>query len=366
MIRLTLLSLLILSSCTQNKQNFNYSSKELNTLLNAAPIKTIDLDKIPSNILTPKSKKDVIGKNSTESKPFLVGLIGNAISINDINYILDRSQSKIVKTDKAGFTNSLIGESGRGPGEFEQISKIVHNNDYIYILDGGNSKVHLFDHNWNFITSYILKNSLAEKTFEVSEKFMFLPEERYKKTLLKVVSASPPFDEITTLISQLIPVGKQPFSYNGIAVSSNDNVTAISYTSLPFIFIFDEDFRHIRSLHFSSKKINSIENPPIVPVVDNQGTGIRMQSIFFVFSVLQDNNLLVSFGNELCFLSSSIEFDYSLTSCSFLQYADSVKQQNDEYGIIAKYIDQNKDHIIVSSIVEDRAYRFYLEDLRKN
>jgi len=356
---------LTLISCSHGDNIPEYESKVLNEILDRAPIKRIDLDTVPVSVITPDSN-NIFGKEDPSIDSLLLGVIGNAISIDNKVYILDRSQNSIITTSKDGFIVSKIYNPGRGPGEFGQIEKIFSNKHGIYLYDRKNSKVHLYDKNWNLIKSKTLKNSLGKKTYEASNKYLFLPDEVNSPNIVQIVSPTPPFKRYYSLLPRLIPFGMQPFAYNNVRIKGNNNIIVAAYIGLPFIFIFNNEFNHLKTLYFTSKKISSIQSPPLTPKPEMPGSGVGVPTIFMGFEVLENNDLIISLGKEIYYLNANSNLDYELISANYLHYSNKEKQKKDGYGISASYIDQDGDYILVSSITEDRAYKFHIENFEKN
>ena len=91
--------------------------------------------------------------NLGESSKNLIADISKLVKVSDTLYILDGKTQIIHKYTTKGDYISRFDRMGKGPGECVEISDFVVDTikNWIYILDVGNPKIIVTDHNWNTI-----------------------------------------------------------------------------------------------------------------------------------------------------------------------------------------------------------------------
>lgn len=83
---------------------------------------------------------------------------------NDI-LICDVAANNIRILDLSGNKLSEIGKLGNAPLEFIRPTGIAQTDQYIYVIDSGNDRIQVLDHNFTFVYEIALPHFLSEEYF---------------------------------------------------------------------------------------------------------------------------------------------------------------------------------------------------------
>jgi len=358
---------MLLGACSEDNINkLRNSSAILDSILSQAPIERINLDVLPPQILTPENQNHIYGKPNPDLDSILVSFNTFALLVNNRAHFLDLQQKAVIHTDDNGFINAITHRPGKGPGEYVDPRKIFKNDNYIFLHDGGQSKILLYNYDWSFSESITIKGSASNGGINnASEKFILIPEDNYHSNLIQVYTPLPHFQKLHSFFPRLIPFRKQPGAYNRAKAETNDKIIATLYNGLPFIFIFDTQFEHLKTLHFEATRIDTLDSPSLEPVPDTgYQSAIGVPVIFTSLLILENNDLIISSLNTIFFLEADSDLSYKLVSVKNLHHANEEKQKEEKYGFTISSIDQEGDFILINSLRARRAYKFHLDTLR--
>ena len=201
----------------------------------------------------------------------ILGRSQNMIAIGDSIYISDRQSEAIFVVGTDGYLSRRIGGPGEAPGEFTNLWKMQYNGSHVFIFDQG--RIQVFTENFDYINS--LSHSSWRQELAVSPDYMLL-ECPGGDWLICTRSTSSPYAWIES--RKLLPVLNLP----------DRNRIALAYRGLPYIFIYDDQFRHLRTIRFEGEDVRNFEPvgfPGGVPAgVSEPGTFSFIETVTFINS----------------------------------------------------------------------------------
>ncbi len=216
----------------------------------------------------------------------ILGRPQNMIAIGDSVYVSDRQSEAIFAIGTDGYLSRKIGSPGKGPGEFTNLWKIQYNGSHVFIFDQG--RIQAFTENFDYVNSF--PYSSWRQKLAVSPDYMLLECPRGGLWLVCTRSTSSPYAWIES--GKLLPVLNLPDRSgedNHIAaISPEGDRVAIAYMGLPYIFIYDDQFRHLRTIRFEGEDVRNFEPigiPGGVPAgVTEPGTFSFTETVTFINS----------------------------------------------------------------------------------
>ncbi len=208
------------------------------------------------------------------------------IAIGDSVYISDATTIFSVGAD--GSLNRKISRTGRGPGEFAHLNGLQYNGLNIFAKDQG--RIQVFTEQFDFIDSFS-SSSMYQWRFSVSSEYIFDPcPEHAHVWLVCARSATPPYAWVQS--GKLLPVLDLPDRTGEeahlITISPDGNRVAVVYCGLPYIFIYDDQFRHLRTIRFEGENVRNFEPVGIPggapPEIVEPGTFAFIPNISFLNS----------------------------------------------------------------------------------
>ena len=220
-----------------------------------------------------------------EADSLILGTPNSMIAIGDSVYISDHQSEAIFAVGPDGYLSRKIGTPGGAPGEFTNLWEIHYNGSHIFTFDQG--RIQVFTETMEYIDSFSYSSWWRE--FAVSPDYMLL-ECPGGDWLVCTRGTSPPYTWIEP--SKLIPVLDMPDlgganSYIA-SISPDGNRIAVGYHWLPYIFIYDNKFRHLQTIRFEGEDVRNFEAIGIPgeapPEVVEPGTFSFIETITFINS----------------------------------------------------------------------------------
>lgn len=209
--RLFLLFILSLSCETEKKKFIEYESTVLDDLVGRVPVQYFDIEEKLVTEIKPDSVIGIFGKVKVEASNYFLRKPEGVIVVGDTLYIADSQANNIKAIDKNGFIRRTIGRKGKGPGEFNYPKEITRNKDKIFVSDAGNSAIHIFDLNMNYIDYMPFKSLTLDQSFDVNDSLLFIPTLLGKDSLLmKVVPLDNDSSPVYKFMPRLTQYGIQP------------------------------------------------------------------------------------------------------------------------------------------------------------
>ncbi len=220
-----------------------------------------------------------------ETDSLILGTPNSMIAIGDSVYISDRQSSVIFAVGPDGYLGRKIGTPGVAPGEFTDLWGIHHNGSNIFAFDSG--RIQVFTETMEYIDSFSYSSWWRE--FAVSSDYILL-ECPGGDWLVCTRGASAPY--VWNESGKFLPVLDMPDlggenSYVA-SISPDGNRIAIGYHWLPYIFIYDNKFRHLQTIRFEGEDVRNFEAIGIPgeapPEVVEPGTFSFIGTITFINS----------------------------------------------------------------------------------
>ncbi len=185
----------------------------------------------------------------------ILGRPQNMIAIGDSVYVSDPVAIFSVGID--GYLGQKIGRHGKGPGEFTYLDGLQYNGSHVFTRDQG--RIQVFTEKFDFVNSFS-SSRMHQRRFSVSPEYVFVTcSERV--WLICTRSTSPPYAWIQS--GELLPVLDLPDrsgeDANFATISPDGNRIALAYKGLPYIFIYDNQFRHLRTIRFEGENVRDFE-----------------------------------------------------------------------------------------------------------
>ncbi|NGP90269.1 6-bladed beta-propeller [Fodinibius halophilus] len=300
-----------------------------------------------------------------------LGQARGLIKVDDSLYVADGQQNCIWAIDRQGKISRRIGRSGRGPGEFGDISGIMKNSDHIFTVDISNARIQMFDLNFNLQTifNHVISGNpfTSGKMMSVTDSLLFLSEGINDfDQLITVYQAAPPFDSLTSFHPRLIPPGMQPAAYNYVSIETNSRGDiAVTYTGLPYIFLYDNDYELQHVVYVGLPKEDLPDNPPIKPVDKPARTVAEAIGVTHLIGkplLKDDGSLYFSKGSKLYFIRHQGNNKYQAEWIKYYTYANPETHKEKSSGIMISnfIIDEKENTVYLGSFFEENIYRFGL------
>lgn len=102
--------------------------------------------------------------------------------------ISDSRANKVFIFNSSGIFINSIGETGKGPGEFNNLFRTLLFNERIVVHDNGNRRIQYFDSSGNFINSFKLHKTYLDIKFSEDGKIFANPIHEGRSKLINVLS----------------------------------------------------------------------------------------------------------------------------------------------------------------------------------
>ncbi|MFH0991358.1 MAG: 6-bladed beta-propeller [bacterium] len=261
---LLLISLSILVSIVSLAQENKYVAqkiplrKEFQDFLNSKQRVFLNLDRCKLEILQPKS---IIGKefNEIDIDPLFLLNPVDCLQWRDSLLITDQDQNCIFVADKYGKLIRRVGVKGKGPGDFDMPTFIKKNSKYLFVIELGNRRVQIMNHNFKYIKSVLYP--MASGNICVGERYFTITTGlSLSDYAYCVYQADRPFNKVREILPQALPREKGWRGNNYYHISSNQEVMIIGTKLLPFLFIFDHEGNHLSTIEFTGVKASHVED----------------------------------------------------------------------------------------------------------
>ncbi len=295
----------------------------------------------------------------------ILGGPSNMIAIGDTVYISDQQSENIFAVGADGYLSRKIGGPGEGPGEFTYLGfgGLQYNGSHVFAKDM--DRVQVLTDEFEYVRSFF-SFDMAHGRLSVSPDYVFqqCPGAIQEITWLVCArSTSPPYDWIPSI--ELLPVLDLPDRsgeiFHEVTVSPGGDRTAVAYSGLPYIFVYDDQFRHLRTIRFEGSDVrnhNPFAGPPAAagvepPAGSEPGTNVFTKTIKFI-----NSRYLIASVPKAHYILDLSENDYKLArKIIFLPMNDTEEEKN----IASEDFLLHWDHLYVSSIWEEYVYGYEFE-----
>ena len=319
-------------------------SPVIDSLLESAPHFVVDTDIEPERwIATTRLGFPV--------DSLILGSPSNMISVGDSIYISEWHGHNIFAVGEDGYLSRKIGGQGKAPGEFNHIRGIDYDGSHIFVKES--ERVQIFTEKFEYVGSFPNFTMEFQQRFSVSTEYIYL-ECIGIDWLVCPYSKLSPYSWIES--AKLLPVleveGRSGENGNAVTVSPEGDRIAVAYIGLPYIFVYDDQFRHLKTIRFEGKRVRDFE--PAVGHPDGSLGGIEPGTRAFMITMkfLSPHYLIVnSTGNYVDVLDLS-ENDYEIAAkVIFSTFDDTEKIKASDFLL-------HGDHLYVSSPWEEYVYGY--------
>ena len=274
----------------------------------------------------------------------------NMIAVGDSIYISEKYGHNIFAVGNNGYLSRKIGAKGKAPGEFTHIMGIDYNGSHIFVKDS--ERVQMFTEKFVHVASFFNLSTTMQMRFSVAPDYIFL-ECIGIDWLVCPYSTSPPYAWIESV--KMLPVldlhDRSGENTNLLTVSPRGDQIAVAYSGLPYIFIYDDQFRHLKTIRFEGRRVRNFN--PIVAPPDGAPGGMEPGTRLFMTTIkfLNSRYLLTnsSKGTHIFDLS---ENDYELARKMIFRPINDMKNITPGDFLL------HKDYLYVSSPWEEYVYGY--------
>ena len=205
-----------LVSCSkENNDNSSENKRNYKVVTNKDGVKTIFNRNKPSDENLKFGFKEVLtikGEDESSNNPDRLFTAVDRMSIDDSGniYLFDTGSFSIKKFDKSGKFINSFGRKGTGPGEYVNQPSLTCLDDTLYVADGNNNKILLFDNKGKFVRDILFSAKAPKFLFPAGKnKFVGLDfgdeiagEKMYIKSRVSVYNAK--LENVKVLTSKKI------------------------------------------------------------------------------------------------------------------------------------------------------------------
>lgn len=344
----TMLVFLLVSimACENDKPVRIVEDARLDSLLAAAPETVVDLDALQKEVWYPDH---VMGTTSSPDTSLLLARPLGIISASDSFYIADGGQSAIFVADLDGVLHRRVGREGEGPLEFEHIMQVVYNDQFVFVKEG-NKRIQVLDNALKYVD--VISCPSVKGSIEAMGDYLFVPCGADDNALVSVRRASPPFRSVASLLPILIEVSRS-YNHYEVAASLAEGRIFAGYSGLPYLFVYDEQLRHIHTIRFEGDSVRKLARQATRL---DEGGNVLVQHFFQTVSLLGDRYLAVAHLNTVYIID--IKDDrYQLVKTIKFDFADPARRKGDK-GIHIRGLLLREKHLYLATPFEAFVYRF--------
>ncbi|HKK25585.1 MAG TPA: hypothetical protein VJ941_08165 [Gracilimonas sp.] len=290
-----ILIMCVFISCSENKLNYLSKIKKIDefeyTVLNEWKEVYKDSLKVQSWYSS--------GNDST----YFISRLSNIEEINEQKFwVYDYIQGKVFEFNEEGLITNEILETGKGPQEVLKpfsIDRYIEKEDtLVYVFDGGNKSIIKLNTNGNEL-GRVYSESITERMMDAQveilnvNSFIYPNYSTEKYSLIEFDSAG---NFKKGWVNRLVPLGKQPVTYNDVAflVNQDQELFIYSYQGLPLVFVTHGNRKFVLNLE-PKVEISSI-NTPLEFKEENEGLAVK--KLIRTISTI-DDYILVNYLSEL-------------------------------------------------------------------
>lgn len=238
-----------------------------------------------------------------------MGHLTNYTFVDDKFYIYDIEANAVFKVTTSGRVEGPLTSIGRGPGEHISVGNVKINSQFLYVSDPMNGRINRYGHDFSLkgelsgFTSLYDFDLNDDTILAVNRQSIGLNPIANEQGVIVASSATNLSDTLATFFPRIIPEGFQPTLYNipQFSINERSNIAA-SYQFLPWIFLYDEYFKHMNTIILTYSKFEEFDVPEmyVFESLDNQGFGGDFP--ITGFKLMPDNEIMIFIRRELIHL----------------------------------------------------------------
>ena len=357
-----ILFLLPLIACQSGEITRVENSPVIDGLLDSAPHSVANTDIEPERWVATT-------RLGLPTDSLILGRPSYMIAIEDSLYISENMGYDIFVVGVDGYLSRKIGRQGQGPGEFTHIEGLEYSGSRVFVKEMG--RLQVFTESFEYVDSFVSLDPFVRR-FSVSPDYMFLqcPGDDPLETdwIVCARRTSPPYNWVSSikLLPRLDLPNQTGENSSIVTVTPDGDRFALAYVGLPYIFIYDDQFRHLRTIRFEGKKVRDFQPsgfPGAAGIELPAGTEAFTQSFIYTMKFLNSRYLIVRVtkqGGGGDYIFDLSEDDCRLAKKIVLRPMNDTEESND---IAAKDLLLHGEHLYVSSPWEEyvNGYPFNLE-----
>ncbi len=280
----------------------------------------------------------------------ILGRPSNMILVGDSIYISELHGHNIFTVGNDGYLSRKIGAEGEAPGEFNYIIGIDYDGSHIFVKEL--ERVQIFTEKFEYVGSFFNPSSLMQDRFSVSPDYIFL-ECIGIDWLICPYSKLPPYSWIKSV--KLLPVldldGRSGENGNIVTVSPGGDQIAVAYVGLPYIFVYDDQFRHLKTIRFEGKRVRNF-NPALAPPDGSPG-GMEPGTRAFMITIKFLNSRYLIVNSEDNYVIDLSENDYEMAAKVIFSTFDDTEKITVPWDFVL-----HGDYLYVSSPWQEYVYGY--------
>ncbi len=279
----------------------------------------------------------------------ILGSPSYMISVGDSIYVSEWHGHNIFAVGDDGYLSRKIGGQGKAPVEFNHIRGIDYDGSHIFVRDL--ERIQVFTEKFEYVGSFF--HSGLSDQISVSPEYIYL-ECIGIDWLVCPYSKLPPYSWIES--AKLLPVlevdGRSGENANAVTVSPEGDRIAVAYIGLPYIFVYDDQFMHLKTIRFEGKRVRDFEPAVGPPAGSPEGMEPGTRGFIRTIKFLGPRYLIVnSTGNYVDVLDLS-ENDYEIVAKVIFSTFDDTEKINPRDFLL------HGDYLYVSSPWEEYIYGY--------
>lgn len=173
---------------------------------------------------------------------------------------------------------------GKGPGEFIAPAEVVANGTYVVISEYGNSRIQVFDSDFNYLLTHPIK-SLHDNTIGLSNSnVLHVDNVSSKNPILNIINV-----KTGDIKNNHIPaffLGHSYAAYNYLNIRSDESYIGVISAGAPYILIYDTDFDLKYFIQFKNSKIEMLYDRIKSTLADsNKGNGVSSVKLILDYAI---------------------------------------------------------------------------------
>lgn len=209
---------------------------------------------------------------------------------------------------------------GRGPGEYEKINDVVATDSSFLIVDREGAKLTEYDYDLQYLNDWKFSDLNASEhgsRIDFNDSRFYYPTNNNEEYLFSSINLRAKSTKKNHFHKRLIPIGKQPRTYNEFIVRALNNKILITSTIAPIFFIYDKNFNleqlykldlanldktesNIKDNNIGSRVDNRNElkkvNPP--PKILDGSIGVSFDAFKIFDAVFTEEQIFIYFSNR--------------------------------------------------------------------
>ncbi len=245
-----------------------FDSDVVDALLTAAPQTLLDLDAQPREVWYTEMELGHPQDSLILSNPFMFVIAHDSLYFANF-------RDAIFAAGFDGILRRRIGRTGKGPGEFDQLSDFGYSGSHFFV--GEASRIQVLSTNFEYVATMPPQGGavLPGKGLAASATKLYTQCARGFEFRVCPFSTDPPFEEETPFLPAL---GITNPSMDGIefGATPDGQRVFVGYQGLPYVFVFNAHHEHIHTIRLIGERVDAhassyTMNRPGVP-----GTGLRI------------------------------------------------------------------------------------------